>query len=243
MLSQLNCTNIKDILSEFVWPTRCVGCDKFGFLLCADCFNKMPWIEQKWACCMCGAPWGWMACSECKNKWLMDCCVSSCLYEGVARKMVICMKDEYEVRLSRLIALSIAKGLNDASLYKDIYGRSRFDRSRIDCICFIPATKSSYARRGFDHMQLIAKDLSDILKLDMLDILVRDTPLDQRGLSKSQRQKNMRGTIEVVGGVENMNILLIDDVITTGATLNAASDAFYQRGANSVVAASFCRAI
>ena len=56
-------------LAEALWPTRCVGCDQPGTLLCDRCRAELPWIEQRLACPVCGAPFGFLTCTECDGDW------------------------------------------------------------------------------------------------------------------------------------------------------------------------------
>ena len=230
-------------IAELVYPTRCVGCDKLGCLLCDECLDDIKWINQMWACPVCGAPWGWLTCTECKRDWILDCCVSACLCEGVAKKMVVCMKDKYELRLAAAVASGMAMCLDEASFYDNLYGYSRFDVDKFDCISFVPATASAYARRGFDHMEIVSGYLSSFIGLDVYDVLVRKSKKDQRGLSKTQRSQNVYNSVCTIDSVKDMNILLADDIITTGASMKACANVLLQAGAKSVSGVSFCRTL
>ncbi|MDD7364937.1 MAG: double zinc ribbon domain-containing protein, partial [Olsenella sp.] len=54
---------------ELLWPTRCAGCDQPGELLCEECRASLPWVDQRFACPVCGAPFGWLTCTECDGAW------------------------------------------------------------------------------------------------------------------------------------------------------------------------------
>ena len=94
---------------------------------------------------------------------------------------------------------------------------------RADAVVFVPATASAFRRRGFDHMELIARHLSGRSDIPLLDALVKHGSSDQRELGRADRLVEALGAYEVVLPVRGKRILLIDDVITTGATMSAAS--------------------
>lgn len=260
-------TNVFDKLKrtalEMAWPTRCIGCDISGQLLCPSCQEKLAWITQRWACPVCGAPYGWLTCTECRNDWELRCCVSAFVFDGPAARLVSVYKDESERRLAGVLAAGIACALDEASSWKMAYkpsrntplaealtikhlrarhkGKGRFSEESLDAICFIPATPEAYRRRGFDHMEDVARELGAILGLPVVDALMRGAAQDQRALNRTERIKNTQGTFCVVEEVAGAHILLVDDVITTGASVREAARALLARGARSVCGASVCR--
>ena len=60
---------MRDAAEETLWPTRCVGCGRPETLLCDECRLSLPWISQRDACPVCGAPYGATLCTECKGDW------------------------------------------------------------------------------------------------------------------------------------------------------------------------------
>ena len=113
--------------------------------------------------------------------------------------------------------------------------------SRVDAVTFVPVTSSAYRRRGFDHMEAIACDFADASCLPLIDALVKHGSLDQRELAREERLARSRGQYEVVAPVGGMRVLLLDDVITTGATMNAAAHALKCAGAARVDCLAFAR--
>ena len=82
-------------------------------------------------------------------------------------------------------------------------------------------SKSSVKKRGFNQCEVIAKNLSKLLDIPVNDSLIKikDTR-EQKSLSKEERYKNIKGAFKVKkNNIENKRILLVDDVVTTGATL------------------------
>ena len=97
--------------------------------------------------------------------------------------------------------------------------------------------------RGFNQSALMAGVLSRSngipLRLDMLH-KIKDTP-PQVGLSRAARMRNLRGAFRAKAGVKEMSVVLIDDVITTGATMRECAKALKKAGATEVIAVSLAR--
>lgn len=228
-------------VAEALWPTRCVGCDQPGELLCGECRASLPWVEQRLACPVCGAPFGFLTCTECDGTWLPRATVAALGFRGTPARMVTCLKDSHELRLAPVMAAAMLTALEEASAWPAADGRLRFDARMTDGVCFVPATAAAYARRGFDHMELVSRELCAQAKLPLADVLVRGRARDQRELGREERGENLTGTISATEDLSGANLLLLDDVATTGASLNEATRALLARGAASVTACVLAR--
>jgi predicted amidophosphoribosyltransferase len=228
---------VRDACFEALWPTRCVGCDAPGELLCPECRSKLAWIEQRHACPVCGAPYGWLVCTECDRSWPTEACASAFVYEGAAGRLVTVYKDEYERRLAPVVAAAMATAVDEAASWAP-RGFRLWD---VDAVCFVPATAAAFARRGFDHMEAVARAFAAELSLPVADVLVRREALDQRALGRAERARNVSGTFGVAENPYGANLLLLDDVITTGASIKEAAAALKSHGAARVYAASLAR--
>ena len=237
--------SLVDTLLELGWPTRCLGCDEPGELLCEGCRERLPWICQRWACPNCGAPFGWLACTECAaaqgELWETRACVAALPLAGAARRLVVGYKDAGERRVAGVLAALMATALDEAASWPAADGAARFCADEVDAVCFVPATAAAFRRRGFDHMEPVASGLASAFGLPLHDCLARPRALDQRRLGKSERASNAAGSFELVGDVSGLALLLADDVITTGASLRAAASALLAHGAESVTACSVAR--
>ncbi len=248
-----------DAVAEVFWPTRCVGCDAMGDLLCARCRDLMYEIDQKTACPRCGAPFGSLVCTECSpclscddDPWSedgpdpgaapslleviadLDAHRSYAMLEWPHDRMVRAFKDAQERRLAGYLAAGMVKAARAG------FGPEAL--ARMDAVSFVPCTPQAFARRGADHMELVARDVARSLGLPLDDILARRSKLDQRGLGKGGRRANALGSFAVLHGLEGGHVLLLDDVFTTGATLGAAAYALKSRGAAEVLGLTFARA-
>lgn len=90
-------------------------------------------------------------------------------------------------------------------------------------------------------MELVARALSAELGLPLADVLARAAARDQRGLGRTDRAENLSGTMRAVDDVTGANLLLVDDVATTGASLAEGTRALLARGASSVTACVLAR--
>ena len=228
-------------LADLLWPTRCVSCDQPGELVCDECRAALGWIEQRLACPACGAPYGFLTCTECAGTWAPRATVAALDFHGTAARMVTCLKDAHELRLAPVVAAAMLTALEEASAWDAPDGAPRFSPHETDGICFVPATSAAYARRGFDHMELVSRELATCSGLPVADVLVRPEARDQRELGREERAANLLGTIRVCDDVLGARLLLLDDVATTGASINEAARALLARGAASVTACVLAR--
>ncbi len=116
---------------------------------------------------------------------------------------------------------------------------------RFDAIVPVPQHWIKYLARGFDHTRTLARDLSRRTGVPVMRALrkVRHTPA-QAGLTRARRRKNVARAFAARGGarVQGLNLLLLDDVFTTGATANAAAAALKKAGAAHVSILTLARA-
>ncbi|SCJ90528.1 DNA utilization protein GntX [uncultured Clostridium sp.] len=95
------------------------------------------------------------------------------------------------------------------------------NRIEFDAIYYVPMSKSSIKKRGFNQCEIIAKNLSKSLNIPVSNSLIKiKNTKEQKSLSKDERYKNIKGAFKIrENNIKNKRILLVDDVVTTGATL------------------------
>jgi len=231
---------------ELVYPTRCVGCETGGVLLCDNCLERLPFIDPASACPRCGAPYGRLICTECHTRdGLQDYAFAAAFcaleFRDTAARLVVAYKDQSERRLAALLARLLAAAL---PLEWRLWA---------NCLAWIPADSRALRRRGFDHMALIGQSLAEQLGLPGVCPLVKLTAADQRKLSRTERFANMAtafaldepGAAQLASYAQAngaaANLLLIDDVFTTGATLSAAAALLQNHGLAQVRVATLAR--
>ena len=214
---------------EMVYPTRCAGCDLPGSTLCDTCRDGLPLIDPETACPVCGAPFGRLVCTECWDRELAFSAGASvgALAHPLSR-VVTLYKDGGERRLASELARLLVAAIEPWGEWAEV-------------VTYVPATIRAQRRRGFDHAEEISAALAAEIGVAHVALLVRRRALDQRALGRAQRFANAQDTFEVVEAAIG-NVLLVDDVLTTGATLDAAARALLVAGAAEVRVATVARA-
>ncbi|MCL2889286.1 MAG: double zinc ribbon domain-containing protein [Eggerthellaceae bacterium] len=235
---------IGEVFTESIWPTRCAICDRPGEVLCQSCRRNLPYIDHWNACQRCGAPFGKVVCSECNPVSLRahgddslpfsECsCVS--VFNSQSAAIITTYKDQGERRLVVPIADMLAQLMYPARAK----GTAQLQGLALS---FIPASLVAYRRRGFDHAQLLAETLAEKLGLACVPLFKRPKGKDQRRLSRWERLDNMGEGFQCLAlAAMPREVLLIDDVYTTGSTLISASKALAQAGVESIRCATFAR--
>ncbi len=243
-------------------PILCVVCNKrCNSFICKSCFHRLLWINPVWSCPNCSAPGGWLTCSECSDSWGFASCQAVYEFSSYTRQLILQFKDQRDTRLSACLAALLAcfyrfmcstfyannanmrtvksRLLSSQQTLQNIYHAPL--RLPHNAVCFIPATRKAYRYRGFDHMELVTQLFAYALGISYCDILIRPYALDQRQLSKQERVANLTGTISVLQDMSNKRVLVLDDVITTGASMREAARALKQANAADVSALAFAR--
>ena len=114
------------------------------------------------------------------------------------------------------------------------------DKHKIDFdeVCFVPMTQQSQRERGYNQAQILAQRICELVGTTPIDVLVKKKQTQrQEMLGRAERKKNVDNAFAVVdkSKVKNKSILLLDDVKTTGATLNNCAKALKRAGATRVV--------
>ena len=168
---------------------------------------------RKNECIICSREDAYGLCSKCRNNITRvlgeDLCIG--YYKGVLKELILKFKYEQDFAAGEILVELIEEKLKG------------IDKEYI--ITYIPAGKKALKKRGYNQCEYIAKELSLITGNKVVKALkrIRETKV-QKTLSREERFKNIKGAFQVIDKkiVENKKILLIDDVITTGATMDEA---------------------
>ena len=229
---------------EILSPTRCAGCERPGSIICDRCLAALQLIDPCHSCLACGAPFGDLLCTECARERLhgetscdegcaaLDRCLAMAGFADPLPRIIRAYKDAGERRMAPLLADMLV----DTAFHAEEVAGERYGGivSGTDAVVFVPATGTAFRRRGFDHMEAIARPFAEDAGLPLLDALAKHGASDQRGLGRSERRERARGMYEVVENVRGMRLLLLDDVVTTGATMRASAAALKDAGAAAV---------
>lgn len=196
-----------------------------GEFLCEECADTVVFLEDD-ICQKCGRENDARPeeCLSCRHENNIDLSRSIFSYEGGGAILV--KKLKYSD--CRYLAKYFAGWL------KNIYIKNTFAP---DVITFVPMTERSLYIRGYNQTELVARELSKLVGAPCVDMLdkVTETP-HQAGLDFAERQKNLKGVYELKKGmkVKGLKVLLIDDVLTTGATSGEIASVLKGKGAKSV---------
>jgi len=219
-----------DALLELVAPTRCAGCELPGAVICDRCRAAAASIDPRWACPRCGAPFGYVTCTECWNR---EHAFSGAVALGVLERPLSRCITLYKDAGERRLAHEFGRMLEQTLAPWDGWGA---------CVVPIPASAAAIRRRGFDHAAGVAGVLADALGVPVVRALAHVHARDQRGLSRTQRGANATSALTIAPGVKvPAHVILFDDVFTTGATLDAAAALLLGEGALEVRAAVLAR--
>lgn len=203
---------------NLVYPPKCPFCghilERGEAGLCARCQRELPWTT-----------------GENKPVDFCDVSLSPLKYRDGVRKAVHRYKFNYGRTHSGLMGTLMAQCLRD-----------RWSES-VDVILWVPLSKKHRRKRGYDQAELLARRVGGEIRIPVLDGLekVRDTATQSRIEKPSERRANVLGAYRVREGVElaGKRVVLVDDVVTSGATLAECASCLRMAGAESVVALTF----
>ena len=97
-------------LAELLFPTRCAGCEMPGAVLCESCRDALPRVEPSGACPRCGAPFGYLVCTECwSREWAFEAALAVGSLEAPLARAVVLHKDAGERRLAAVFGRLLAE--------------------------------------------------------------------------------------------------------------------------------------
>lgn len=165
-------------------------------------------------CIICGFEGFLGICSKCKSEikrvHQQEEIMAYGYYGGVLKKLILNLKYHKSFIAGKVLADLLCQIIIEKKL-------------SIDCICYVPISKNSLKKRGFNQCSVLAKNISSILDIPVIDCLVKvKETKEQKLLGKEERMKNILDAFEIKNKEKlfKKNILLIDDVYTTGATIN-----------------------
>lgn len=220
---------------DVLFPQFCVNCGKAGAYFCNSCLQSMPYLEPP-LCPQCGRPQALgELCWVCHN-WHTDIdgIRAPFRFEGIIRIAVHELKYRNLRAISDKLAEMMSEYLKDNSLPCDV-------------LIPVPLHDRRLRERGYNQSVLLAKELGKILGLPVDEnSLVRDKFIlpQARTASVDERRRNVTGVFSYRGnGVQGKSVLLIDDVATSGATMDACASVLKSAGAATVWGLALAREI
>lgn len=220
---------------DWLFPPDCACCQKANFVVCPACENQFPLITEH-VCEICGIP-------VAENQFKCDDCISTpplfsgmrsyAHYSGTVREAIHSLKYKN----------NIALGFYFSKYLNQILQRVSWD---FDLVIPVPLSKKHMKERGFNQSALIARPLArtSARKFDPQALMRIKETRSQVNLTAAERHENVKDAF--LGNPDKLkkkSILLVDDVITTGATMEYCTKALLDSGAKKVYCISIARVL
>lgn len=212
---------ILDLIAHLLYPWKCVFCESVlkDTDICRECEEKLPYTVGD---------------SAMQKFPFIDKCVSPLYYKDKVRASVHRYKfggcSAYSRRYAALMSDCVENNLDCRS---------------IDVISWIPLSKKRLRQRGYDQARLLAEEIAAKTGLPCRQLLQKVKNNSAQSLTRDakQRRENVAGVYDLDDGadVSGLRILLVDDVVTTGATMSEAARILRKAGAKSVFGVTLAR--
>ena len=236
---------LAEAVGRLVYPPHCVVCtrptqedeDRY---LCRDCIGRIEFVGEP-TCRKCGHELGphtrdGRRCINCRNTPLrFDRAVAAAHHTGAARDLVLALKFAAQHQNVYPLSKLLAARLGDTDVPE-----------RAQLVVPVPLHRSRQRSRGFNQSELLAKELAARLSLPVSTKVLRrvvNTPPQSRGMSLASRRANVKGAFAATRPreLQGKSVLLVDDVLTTGATTSECAGVLKRAGAKKVYVATATR--
>jgi ComF family protein len=216
---------------DLLFPPVCAGCGQTGQRFCDKCKMDTP-KPNPMLCVLCGERLKADQPHKCSRSTFIDKALVWGLHAGPLRRAL------HRFKYKRDLGLAEIFGDLMAAVYEQV-------GQEVDLVVPVPLGKKRHRERGYNQAALLAAVVSAKLGISQKTSAVkriRETE-SQVGLSIDRRRQNVAGAFRATPGlVAGKRVLLVDDVLTTGATLNACAQALKEAGAHMVITLTLARA-
>jgi ComF family protein len=228
---------------NFLYPPICPICGDFvgeNGAICARCWKSFNWISNP-KCFKCGYPFPadldlgpHPMCPHCASgECDLDFIRSGCVYDDVSKNIMLPFKHASQLKYQTMMSRAMINALRDLNL-------------DIDVVIPVPLAWRRLFKRGYNQATLLARPIAKHFnaRLDV-DSVSRKYKPDMGHKTTKQRMQNIRGVFKVIdkNKIKGKKILLVDDVMTSGATFYELNRVLRKAGATYVCAVSFCRVV
>lgn len=221
---------------DVLFPPICAGCGSGGERFCPSCCRRIQLITDP-VCQLCGHPLndpGLLSCERCRNQHVAFSAIRSwAVFADPLQSAIHRLKYHQDRGLGEILAEPLSTLLLNYNW-------------KIDLIIPVPIDDIRRKARGYNQAALLAKPISWKTGIPYTDqaLLKKKVTRQQAGLSLLEREENMADAFEGdKNKVFGRNILVVDDVITTGSTVNSCAQALITAGAVCVFGITLARAL
>ena len=225
-------------LLDILYPKRCALCDRVisrgEYPVCLKCRKEIRPIEEP-RCMHCSKPLssdGEELCPDCKrHKFSYDCGFAAFLYRGKMKNSL--MRFKYGGRQE----------------YREFYGEmlnlfaaEKVRRWSPEVLIPVPVHPGKLRQRGYNQAEVLARKLGEVwdIPLDSQCMKRIKKTRAQKDLDDKERRKNLRHAFSVVGDVDYRSVLIVDDIYTTGSTVDALAKLLKEKGVEEVYFVTVC---
>jgi ComF family protein len=214
-------------LIELITPEECLGCGHDGVVFCTTCIEKSG-LGKGQACFRCNrsSPTG-RTCEGCRKFTQLAGVVVASYYAGPVKELVLKLKFHRLRAVADVAANMVLSALPDAI--------------DADIVTAVPVSAGRYRERGYNQSELLARQVAARLGLPYSSTLARTSSAHQLGVDRRTRLEQIKGAFYPLRALERQRVLVVDDVVTTGATLSEAAAVLTAAGASSVWGAAVAR--
>lgn len=221
---------IFEYIISTIAPHLCLSCRIEGTLLCKVCALTLP--GPAGGCVFCHSRLQGKihtyACRRCQSTLPFDHLIIAVSYEGVAKELVHKLKFERARAAANPIAQILASCVGVAN--------------RCSVVAHVPTANKRVRQRGYDQSALLGRQLARHLGLPAASLLRRHGSKRQLGQGRRTRQEQLKDAFWTSADLTKQHVILVDDVITTGASIQHATAVLRAAGAASITVVVFARA-
>ena len=225
-----------NLVLNLFFPPRCGFCSEImrwskneEDLLCADCLKQISFIDSE-GCTYCGKNLDEKrecSCRQDGQKRYYSKAYSACEYSGIIRQKLLDLKFSGRKELFKIFAQLIIRKLQMTN------------EKNFDIIISVPMHETSLKKRGYNQSELMAGYIASnySIKLVVNNLVKTRETFTQSMLDKRDRVQNLRDAFKIISKKElaGKKILLVDDILTTGSTVNECSKILMESGAKEVI--------
>lgn len=207
--------NILRKMINLLYPLKCIFCGEIIFegMVCKKCKHSLEFVNQ--------VEWTLGRRYDCQ---IYDGVIPTFYYSGNARNAIASLKFKGNKQSSKVLAEYMAEAYNRIP--------NALEGISFDIIVPVPMHASGMRARGYNQAELLAKELSKLLQIPMCSNVIYKTKKNktQHNLQRDKRKANVSGiySLDKAANVVGKNILLVDDVLTTGTTASECANVLKQ---------------